>query len=110
MRYRIGMLCVLVLCLAASIVSIIWLLVAAVAGSHRAWRIAIGFDQLANVTLGGSEDCTISSRCWMFRAEQPYMILRLLIDKAFAVAGFSDHCETAYQVEKSFHERAFHHD
>lgn len=96
------MLCAMLLCIASAVVSIAWLMVSAIAGSHRAWRIAIGFDQLANVTLGGSEDCTISSRCWMYRAEQPYKTLRWLIDKAFAIAGFSEHCETAYQVEKSF--------
>ncbi len=28
----------------------------------RAWRIAVGFDQLANVAFNGSEDETISSR------------------------------------------------
>lgn len=29
---------------------------------QKAWRIAIGFDQLANVAANGSEDETISSR------------------------------------------------
>lgn len=33
-----------------------------VCNPRRAWRIATGFDQLANVAANGSEDETISSR------------------------------------------------
>lgn len=35
---------------------------AVIANPRRAWRIAVGFDQLANVTANGDEDETISSR------------------------------------------------
>lgn len=38
------------------------MLLAALAGSNRAWKLAIGHDQLANAAFGGSEDETISSR------------------------------------------------
>lgn len=35
----------------------------------KALRIAVGFDQLANVALNGSEDETISSRAWRAQLE-----------------------------------------
>ena len=38
------------------------MLTAIIAGSKRAWTLAVAFDQLANATTGGSEDRTISSR------------------------------------------------
>lgn len=37
-------------------------LAAALAGSNRAWRVAVSNDQTANAATGGSEDETISSR------------------------------------------------
>lgn len=37
-------------------------LAAALAGSNRAWRVAVSNDQTANAGAGGSEDETISSR------------------------------------------------
>lgn len=36
---------------------------------ERAWRIAIGFDQLGNVAANGSEDETISSRAARARSK-----------------------------------------
>ena len=59
---RIYLLAIWLLCLAAASIASIWMLLAALAGSRRAWKIAIGHDQLANVAFGGSEDETISSR------------------------------------------------
>jgi hypothetical protein len=90
------------LCLLAASVSLIWLAAGILKPtSRRAWRIAIGFDQLANATFGGDEDETISSRCWRYREEQPYRALRKLVDTAFALAGESDHCENAFRSELS---------
>ena len=48
--------------LAAALLSIAWGLVAALAGSRRAVRIAVAHDQAANAAIGGSEDETVSSR------------------------------------------------
>ena len=59
---RIYLLAIWLLCLVASAVASIWMLLAALAGSNRAWKLAIGHDQLANAAFGGSEDETISSR------------------------------------------------
>lgn len=56
------MLAIWILCQVAALVSSVWMLLAALAGSDRAWRLAIGYDQLANAAFGGSEDETISSR------------------------------------------------
>ena len=37
-------------------------LIAALAGSRRAWTLAVAHDQLANAAFGGHEDETLSSR------------------------------------------------
>jgi len=49
-------------CQLAHLVSSIWMLAAMLTGSHRAWKIAVGYDQLGNVAFGGDPDETISSR------------------------------------------------
>lgn len=95
MRYRAGLLLIWLLCAVAALVAHVWMLAAICAGSRRAWKIGIGFDQLANTAFGGDEDETISSRCWRYRDEQPYKTLRWLLD-----AGFGDgHCESAREAE-----------
>lgn len=40
-----------------------------VSNPARAWRIAVGFDQLVNVAANGHEDETISSRAHRARSE-----------------------------------------
>lgn len=59
---RLGLVALWLLCLAASVVASVWMLLAALAGSNRAWSLAIAHDQLANTAFGGNEDETISSR------------------------------------------------
>lgn len=66
---RITLLAIFIACMAASAVSAMWMLAAILAGSDRAWRLAIAFDQLANAATGGSEDETISSRAHRARSE-----------------------------------------
>jgi hypothetical protein len=61
---RLPLLAVWALCQVAHVVASVWMLLAALAGSPRAWRLAIGYDQLANAAFGGSEDETISSRAY----------------------------------------------
>jgi hypothetical protein len=55
----------------------------------RAWRIAVGFDQLANVSTNGSEDETISSRAGrsMEKGERWACVLCRLLD-----VFEKDHC------------------
>lgn len=66
----------------------LWLLLI-VTGTQRAWRVAVGYDQLLNVHLGGSEDETISSRAGraMLRGERWGCVLCRMLDKFE-----SDHC------------------
>ena len=59
---RLGLVALWLLCLAASMVASVWMLLSALAGSNRAWSLAIAHDQLANTAFGGDEDETISSR------------------------------------------------
>lgn len=46
----------------AGLFAMAWALLAALAGSPRAVRVAVALDQAANAAIGGSEDETISSR------------------------------------------------
>lgn len=59
---RVYLLAIWALCQVAALVASVWMLLAALAGSKRAWKIALGHDQLANAAFGGDEDETISSR------------------------------------------------
>lgn len=44
------------------IVASIWMLIAILTGSNRAWEIALGYDHLGNATTGGKPGETISRR------------------------------------------------
>lgn len=99
MTRRLGLAAIWLLCLAAAMVSLVWMAAAIIAGSGRAWRLAVGFDQMANTAAGGDEDETISSRAWRYRAEQPYRALQAVVDWAAALAGEPDHCRAAYEME-----------
>lgn len=62
MVMRLQLLALWLLCTLAGVLACAWMLVSALAGSSRAWRLAVAHDQLANVVFGGHEDETISSR------------------------------------------------
>ena len=100
MKWRVGMFAIWLICLFASLISLVFMLAAIVAKSSRAWRIAIGFDQLGNVTTGGDEDLTISARCWANRDRQPFKWLRVAVDWAAAQVGDIDHCKGAWESER----------
>lgn len=57
-----GLLALWVLCLLSGVISQVWMLLAIVANSPRAWTLAVAFDQLMNAATGGDMDETISSR------------------------------------------------
>lgn len=62
-RRRVFLLVILLVCCVPTVaVSLTWLACSIIGGGKRAWRIAIGYDLLANVTLGGNVGETISSR------------------------------------------------
>lgn len=67
--HRAGLLVILLICQLAHLVASIWMLLAVLGGSQRAWTIAIGYDQLANAATGGNVDETISSRASRARRE-----------------------------------------
>lgn len=64
MKTRVALLALWLLCQIANVVAGVWMLLAALAGSSRAWRLAASYDQLANTAFGGDEDETISSRAY----------------------------------------------
>lgn len=80
----------------AGIVAAVWMLVAALAGSNRAWQIAVAYDQLGNATFGGYVDETISART--FRANHSGKLWGVILYRLlnFLQPG---HCEMAYQSE-----------
>lgn len=85
------------ICVIAGVVALLWMFLACFAGSGRAWRIAVGFDHLANAAFGGDEDETISARCWRYRDEPHYSALVQLIN---FLAGDARHCEDSYLAEQ----------
>ena len=103
MKARLALIVLWLLCLLAAVVGLVWMAIAILPGSPRAWNIAIGFDQTANATAGGDPDETISARCWRYRTEQPYRTLRLLIDAAFGLIGDREHCMRSYLMERVAH-------
>lgn len=62
MRRRVTLLALWLAATLAASFALLWGLAAALAGSPRALRIAVGGDQMLNAAWGGSEDETISSR------------------------------------------------
>lgn len=57
------------LCQLASLFCALWMLIAILVGSPRAWRLAISYDQLFNAATGGGEDETVSSRANRAKSE-----------------------------------------
>jgi hypothetical protein len=64
-----------------------------------AYQNFIAWDQLLNVTLGGSADETLSSRCYRTRFIPFFNVLRIIIDAGFYIFQGPDHCEHAYIKE-----------
>ena len=64
MKTRAALVAIWFLCQLAHVVAAVWMLLAALVGSPRAWRLAVSYDQLANTAFGGHEDETISSRAY----------------------------------------------
>ena len=62
MVVRLRLVLLWLLCTLAGLLACAWMLASALAGSNRAWRLAVAHDQLVNVVFGGHEDETISSR------------------------------------------------
>jgi hypothetical protein len=61
-RVRAPLVVVLLLCLAALLYAAARLAWAVLVSPHRAWALAVSFDQLANAAANGDPDETISSR------------------------------------------------
>lgn len=59
---RLALLGLWLVCVLVAVIAALWMLVATVFGSRRAWTLAVAYDQLANAAFGGNEDETISSR------------------------------------------------
>lgn len=85
------------LCQVAHAVASIWMLLAILSGSARAWRLAVSYDQLANTAFGGNEDETISSRAFKASASGRRWgcILCRLLDKIER-----DHCRRSAEPDR----------
>ena len=62
LQHRLSMLAIWMLCQIAAVIASLWMLMAIITGSRRAWTLAVAHDQLANAAFGGHEDETLSSR------------------------------------------------
>lgn len=58
---RVALVLIWPLLILAAIQGLIWYTTAIFFGPDRSWKIAVGFDQLANATWGNNEDETVSS-------------------------------------------------
>lgn len=90
------------LCLLVALWTLIGMPIYAVFGSGaRAWKVAVGYDQLGNAAAGGHEDETFSSRCWRNRDRAHYRALVAIIDMVFyRLRGEVNHCENAWLSEQ----------
>lgn len=69
-------------------------------GGGRWYKVMVSIDQTANTLLGGSEDETISARCYLHNYRQPYTTLEKVINFLFKITiGQKDHCFKAFESE-----------
>ena len=94
---RMRMLGLWLLCALVGVIASLWMLLAALAGSDRAWKLAVAHDQLANTAFGGDEDETISSRAAKaaLRGERWGCVLCKLLDKLDP-----GHCEKNIELDE----------
>ena len=97
MKTRAALIALLLLCQLANVVAAVWMLLAALVGSPRAWRLAVAYDQLANTAFGGNEDETISSRAYkaMIDRRRWGCILCKLLDRIQP-----DHCRKSVEPDR----------
>ncbi len=99
----LGWLAVWLACLIVAAWTLVAMPLSAWCGSgRRGWRLAVSYDQLANVAGGGNEDETISARCWRLRGQPHYARYVRLIDALFEqISGEREHCRRAYEQEQT---------
>lgn len=91
---RISLLGIWLLCQLCGLIASLQMLVSILLGSPRGWELAISYDQLGNVVLGGSEDMTISARAWKNRHLWRWSWLVRLLDLVE-----KNHCYKAWVAE-----------
>lgn len=69
MKAKLALFGIWLVCLAAGLISILWMLVAVFSGSPRAWTIALGFDRTGNAAFGGKDSEYLSARANRARLE-----------------------------------------
>ncbi len=96
-QHRLSMLAIWLLCQIAAVIASVWMLAAAIAGSRRAWTLAVAHDQLANAAFGGHEDETFSSRAGKAAREgnRWACVLCRLLDRLD-----SNHCENSIEADE----------
>lgn len=91
-----------VIILGVSLVALISSVISALFSSGKRWyALMVSYDQTANVLLGGSEDETISARCYVNNYREPYKTLEKVVDFIFKITDNQDeHCKAAFLSEK----------
>lgn len=97
MMRRLHLLGLWLVCQIAALIAAVWMLLAAITGSRRAWKLAVSYDQLANTAFGGDEDETLSSRAGKAarKGKRWACILCKLLD-----ALDPDHCENSIEHDR----------
>ncbi len=95
MRRRALLLSLWLLCQLCHLIASVQMLVAILTGSRRAWTLAVSYDQLGNVVLGGDEDTTISARAWANRHTWRWGAVVWFLDRIEP-----NHCYKAWLAEQ----------
>lgn len=69
MKRRLLLISVLLLAQLGHVVASVWMLLATLVGSNRAWEISLGWDHLLNALTGGKPGELVSSRANRARRE-----------------------------------------
>lgn len=97
MKTRLALLGIWLLCQLSALVAAVWMLFAIAFGSHRAFNIAIAYDELGNAATGGKPKQTISARAALARGEGQRWgcILCRLLDWVQ-----KDHCKNSLESDR----------
>jgi len=90
MKKRLALLGIFLLCQLGHIVASVWMLIAILSKSPRAWTIALAYDRVGNAATGGSDKELITERAARGTKEgnRGWCLLCRLLDKVDP-----NHCE-----------------
>lgn len=103
MKRRLLLIAILLAAQLGHVVASIWMLLAILVGSERAWNISLGWDYLLNAVTGGQPGELVSSRANRARRERKRWgkVLCDCLDKADPVPDHCARAEAAYLAKRA---------